>query len=69
MWKGKLEVYKHAILITGYGTTEDGRNYYEIRNSWGTSWGNNGYGRVLRDSSLPIGRESLLRRASYPILL
>lgn len=69
MHDGKLKVFQHALLITRYGTTRDGKNYYEVRNSWGTNWGNNGYARVLRDSSLPVGRESLLRRASYPILL
>ena len=32
----------HAICIIGWGT-ENGINYWLCRNSWGTSWGTNGY--------------------------
>lgn len=31
----------HAVLITGY---DDERGLFEFRNSWGTDWGNGGYG-------------------------
>jgi len=30
----------HAIAIVGYNQTG---NYYIVRNSWGSSWGNSGY--------------------------
>jgi C1A family cysteine protease len=33
----------HAIIAVGYGS-----NYYVVRNSWGTSWGNKGYGKVAQ---------------------
>ncbi|XP_057486594.1 uncharacterized protein LOC130772744 [Actinidia eriantha] len=46
--KQHQELGKHAILITGYGT-ENGVNYYWVKNSWGTSWGVNGYGKIRRD--------------------
>jgi hypothetical protein len=33
----------HAIVLVGYNTTG---NYYIIKNSWGTMWGQNGFGYV-----------------------
>lgn len=52
---GTLRICKHAMVIIGYGATEDGKNFYEVQNSWGTGWGDDGYGRVMTDSSLPAG--------------
>jgi len=35
----------HAVVVVGYGS-ESGREYFLVRNSWGTSWGEAGYFRV-----------------------
>lgn len=41
----------HAIVLEGYGTdSASGQNYYLVRNSWGTGWGEAGYIRVLRQA-------------------
>lgn len=40
----------HPVLLVGYGTDEHNRDYYILKNSFGTSWGEDGYFRMSRNA-------------------
>ena len=59
----------HGVLVVGYGTL-DGSDYYLVKNSWSTTWGDNGYIRLGRGSQYNggSGQCGMLMQASYPEL-
>jgi len=55
----------HGVLLVGYSP-----DYYIMKNSWGTSWGESGYMKMARGSQYNngAGQCGLLLEASYPKL-
>jgi cathepsin L len=54
----------HGVLAVGYGT-ENGVDYWLVKNSWGPSWGENGYIKIEKSSADLCG---VLAAPSYPNL-
>ena len=59
----------HGVLLVGYGSS-DKQDYYIMKNSWGTTWGESGYMRMGRGPQYNngAGQCGLLMQASYPTL-
>jgi KDEL-tailed cysteine endopeptidase len=59
----------HGVLLVGYGSS-NGQDYYIMKNSWGTTWGESGYMRMGRGPQYNngAGQCGLLMEGSYPTL-
>ena len=57
----------HGVLVVGYGT-DSGTDYWKIKNSWGATWGVDGYINIEKGNSQKGGQCGVLLAASYPLL-
>jgi len=56
----------HGVLVVGYGT-ENGQDYWLVKNSWSASWGDEGYIKIGRsDSTNSPGVCGIAMQPSYP---
>jgi C1A family cysteine protease len=55
----------HGVLLVGYGTSGS-QDYWIVKNSWGTGWGESGYVRIAKDNTAGPGVCGLQQAASYP---
>lgn len=56
----------HGVLAVGYGNdSTSGLDYWKVKNSWGTSWGEAGYIRIEKSDTDRCG---VLDSPSYPTL-
>lgn len=70
----------HGVLAVGYGTMgkknatevdtkKKAKNYWKVKNSWGASWGMNGFILLERGKKQKGGQCGILNSASYPTLV
>jgi len=53
----------HGVLVVGYGTTTNATDYWYVKNSWGTSWGMDGYLMMARGENMC----GIAEEPSYPV--
>lgn len=56
----------HAVLLVGYGI-ENGIEFWKVRNSWGHTYGEDGYFRIVMDNGTAFGMCSVNSNVVGPV--
>merc|ERR1712153_202478 len=57
----------HGVLAVGYGT-DSGTAYWKVKNSWGSTWGQDGYIMMAKDISSSSGQCGIASQPSCPTI-
>ena len=56
----------HSVTLVGFGTDATHGDYWQVKNSWSSTWGMDGYLLIERGNSQTGGQCGILMSASYP---
>jgi C1A family cysteine protease len=57
----------HGVLAVGYGV-DNGQKYWKVKNSWGTTFGEEGYIRIEKGKEGTAGECGIRKMASFPTI-
>ena len=63
-WNGLIEQMGHAMLLVGY---DDNIQAFKFINSYGTQWGNNGYGYITYNMYKKVINEAFIIQTKYDL--